>query len=104
MIKNSKLEIKNSAEPKRACLISVSGDVHGVFFRHYTKKEAKSLGIVGWCCNEDNGSVKIFGQGTKESLDKFIEWVKIGSPMADVTSVDIKEAEHRTGMKGFEIR
>jgi acylphosphatase len=39
------------------CRFEVFGKVQGVFFRAFTEKQAKSLGLVGWCANTSNGTV-----------------------------------------------
>ena len=84
--------------------IIVNGDVQGVFYRYYAKKEAKKLGLLGWCRNEVDGSVFIIVEGDDSSIDKFIEWSKIGSPLATVDEVVISEEKPTELEKEFEIR
>lgn len=88
----------------KAIYILVYGDVQGVFYRHFTKKEANKLGILGWCQNEIDGSVKIFAQGAEKSIESFIEWVKIGSPMSDVKSIKTEKTQLKENLTGFEIK
>ena len=40
-----------------SCRFEVSGKVQGVYFRAYTQKQAKKLGLVGWCMNTERGTV-----------------------------------------------
>ncbi len=84
--------------------MSVTGDVQGVFFRHFAKQEADRLGLAGWCRNESDGSVFIVVEGEEKNVDLFIRWAKKGSELATVENVDAKE-EKFTGLEqGFEIR
>jgi len=71
--------------------INVSGRVQGVFYRQSTKEKAVELGIKGKVMNLDNGNVKIIATGTKEQLNKLIDWCKTGPPKARVTHVDVQE-------------
>jgi len=76
--------------------IIVSGKVQGVFFRQSTKDKANQLDIKGEVRNLSNGNVEIIATGTKEQLDKLIEWCKKGPPRADVTGVDVQEVSLQT--------
>lgn len=71
--------------------IHVIGRVQGVFFRRSTKDKADSLGLCGWVRNEPDGSVMIEVEGQESVVEKFVEWCKIGPPIAHVEAVNIKE-------------
>ena len=49
----------------------VFGEVQGVFFRKYTKKEADKLKLTGWVMNTEKGTVVgvADGQGLKYLLN-----------------------------------
>jgi len=84
--------------------VRVYGDVQGVFFRHFTKKTARKLGLNGWCRNEGDGSVLIVVEGEERSVDEFEAWSHKGSPMAVVERVDVT-VEKYEGQEGrFEVR
>lgn len=89
---------------ERAYKVKVIGDVQGVFFRHYTQKIAKKLGIDGWVRNEPDGSVTIFAQGDPDLVKKLINWAHEGSPMATVQDVIVEAAEKDENISGFSIR
>ena len=72
--------------------IKVKGTVQGVFFRASTRLKAIELGIKGFVENQTDGSVYIEAEGSKEQLDKFTEWCKMGPEMAFVENLSIKEA------------
>ena len=76
---------------KEATHIIVHGRVQGVWFRAGTKEKADELGLLGWVKNRTDGTVEIHAEGEKLLLEKFITWCRIGTPAADVTSLDIDE-------------
>lgn len=84
--------------------IKIIGDVQGVFFRFSAKIVADNLGITGWVQNEPDESVLVVIEGKDEILQKFIEWTKKGSPMAQVEDVKVSEEEYRGEFKEFEVR
>jgi acylphosphatase len=88
----------------KAYEIIIFGDVQGVSYRYFARREAKALGLSGHTENEHDGSVKIFVQGADEKLTDFIEWSKEGSPMATVSDVKISEVEVDNSLKGFEVK
>jgi acylphosphatase len=76
--------------------IIVTGKVQGVFYRQSTKEKAIAIGVKGIVKNETDGSVKIIATGSKEQLDKLIEWCRQGPPKARVDTVTIKEELYRS--------
>jgi acylphosphatase len=76
--------------------IWVSGKVQGVFFRQSTKEKAKVLGLTGVARNLDNGDVEIIATGSREHLDKLIEWCRTGPPKAVVADIKTKELPLQT--------
>lgn len=79
--------------------ITISGNVQGVYYRQHAKETASELGLTGRVKNLRDGTVHILATGTKEQLDKLIEWCKIGPPRAMVTGVevavtDLQQFEH----------
>jgi len=71
--------------------IKVKGRVQGVFYRQGAKEKAESLGIKGTVQNCEDDSVEIIATGTKDQLDKLIEWCRMGPPRAIVTDVTTQE-------------
>ena len=69
--------------------IFVSGKVQGVFFRKYTQKQAKALGLVGWVQNLPDGRVEATAEGKPEDVERLVQWCKTkGSPKSHVTNVE----------------
>ena len=72
--------------------IHVVGKVQGVWFRKYTCDQANKLNIVGFVRNEKNGGVFVEAEGIESDLHLLLSFLKKGSPMSQVTSVNYKEA------------
>jgi acylphosphatase len=83
--------------------ITVTGRVQGVGFRYSAKHKAVELGLAGFAQNLFDGSVSIEVEGMTESVDRFIEWCRLGPPRARIRSVDI-ESLPTAGFTNFIIR
>ncbi|HER63049.1 MAG TPA: acylphosphatase [Desulfobacteraceae bacterium] len=82
----------------------VHGRVQGVFFRDYTQRKARELGLKGWVRNLPDRTVEAVFEGEADRVAAMIEWLHRGSPQSDVTEVDIQEEEPRDEPEGFDIR
>lgn len=82
--------------------IIISGDVQGVGFRQFVKYHANKLGIKGWVKNLYNGDVEIMLAGSPENLEKIMEIVKKGPPIALVEHVKTEELPGQE-FESFEI-
>lgn len=78
---------------KRVYLI-ISGDLQGVGFRAFVVKAAKKLSIVGWVKNRRDKTVKIVGEGDKDTLERFVGMCHKGPALAVIKNsvVDWQEA------------
>lgn len=81
----------------------VHGRVQGVFFRDYTRNQAEMLGLGGWVRNLPDRTVEAVVEGDAEKVAAMTAWLRSGSPMATVASVEITD-EEPCGETGFEIR
>ncbi|MEO0096585.1 MAG: acylphosphatase [candidate division WOR-3 bacterium] len=88
---------------KKRVHIFVSGKVQGVFYRDFTRRQAKRLNITGWVRNLLNGKVEVVAEGEEEDIKKFIEELKKGPPAARVENLGIKEEEPASEFDDFEI-
>ena len=82
----------------------VSGRVQGVGFRYFTQDIAKSLNIKGFVRNLPDGTVEVYAQADKKSLEKFLEYLKKGPPLAKVENIKYEFLDKEGGFKDFEIR
>jgi acylphosphatase len=87
---------------KKAFQITVKGKVQGVFFRASTKAVADQLGVKGNVKNLPNGDVFIEAEVDVVFEQDFLEWCKTGPDEAQVTAVEVKEAELKNFIN-FEI-
>ena len=90
-----------------SCDFEIFGKVQRVFFRKYTEKKAKELGLHGWVMNTTHGSVKGIIEGTQDELGKMKTWLSTkGSPKSIIDNAifaDLKPITTYT-YRGFEIR
>jgi acylphosphatase len=77
-----------SPAPK-AVFARVRGEVQGVGFRQATRSMARSLHLLGWVRNNlPDGSVEVWLQGSPDVVDRMVDWLWVGPPMARVSSVE----------------
>jgi acylphosphatase len=78
----------------KKCL--VAGRVQGVFYRATAAHRARELGITGYAINRPDGRVEILACGAPDIVNRFIEWLWIGSSASKVTAVEVTElpADH----------
>ncbi|PIT92268.1 MAG: acylphosphatase [Candidatus Harrisonbacteria bacterium CG10_big_fil_rev_8_21_14_0_10_42_17] len=84
--------------------IRVYGEVQGVFYRTSAQEEAVALDLVGVISNETDGSVLIEAEGSREYLERFLEWCKAGPPSAHVTRITSTFYSDLQGYEDFVIR
>lgn len=82
----------------------VHGRVQGVFFRDYTRQEARKLSLGGWVRNLPDRTVETLFQGAPEDVDRLLSWLHIGSPLAEVIGVDSREEPADTRFNTFDVR
>ncbi len=80
------------------------GRVQGVNFRYYVLRKANELGINGYVRNLKDGDVEILAQGTRDSIDKLIEYVKNNPGSSFVTNLEVTWEEPETYFSSFQIK
>jgi len=80
----------------------ISGLVQGVFFRKNTKIQADGLGLKGFVRNLSDGRVEVVAEGSREKLDKLLEWLGHGPASARVDKVE-HEFSDEEGFTFFQI-
>jgi acylphosphatase len=73
--------------------LHIYGTVQGVWYRESMRQEAEQLGVAGWVRNRFDGSVEALVQGAPQAVEAIIEWCKLGPERAEVTRVEIAEAD-----------
>lgn len=84
--------------------VKIHGLVQGVFFRDYTSRRARELGITGYVRNLTGGTVEVKAEGERKKLEELITYLKIGPPRARVEKVDINWSEYIGNYPHFNIR
>jgi len=88
----------------RAVEVRVHGRVQGVLFRASTRIEAQRLGLTGWVRNRGDGTVQARLQGDPGAVEAMVAWCRGGPPGADVTRLDLEDAEADGTLSDFRIR
>jgi len=82
--------------------LRIYGRVQGVSFRHYTREEARRLGVSGWVRHRSDRTVEAVLHVPPEAVETLIEWTRRGPAGARVTHVQVNDGEGE--FEGFEIR
>ena len=73
--------------------IHIEGKVQGVFFRDWTVRIAREIGVSGWVRNRLNGNVEVFAVGKLAVVDRFIDRLREGSPASRVDRLRIEDSQ-----------
>ena len=85
--------------------VIVFGYVHGVFFRDFTSRRARELGLTGYVFNlRDVEAVEVNAEGERKQLEKLIGYLEVGPRAAKVTKVVTNWSEYTGNYPGFKIR
>jgi acylphosphatase len=82
----------------------VMGRVQGVSFRYFVVEQAAEFNIKGWVRNRWDGSVEVTAEGERRNLEKLLQMLLQGPPMAVVEDVDFAWLEFTDEFVGFNVR
>ena len=83
--------------------VVISGRVQGVWFRGWTREEARRRGLSGWVLNRRDGTVEAVFEGEDERVDDMVEACWSGPPHAVVAEVRTEAGEEPLE-PGFHVR
>lgn len=84
---------------------TIYGQVQGVFYRAFTSRVAKSLGLRGYARNlPRSGAVEIHAEGEKEKLEELIRQLEVGPPEALVEKIEVNWSQFTGQFVNFEVR
>jgi acylphosphatase len=83
--------------------LRVRGRVQGVFFRGATERQARALGLAGWVCNCDDGSVEAVFEGAPARVEEAVAFCREGPRGARVDHVECSD-ETPEGLGDFVVR
>ena len=84
-------------------LVTVHGDVQGVFFRDGCRREAEHHGVTGWVENAPDGTVRALFEGAADAVEALVKWSHDGPTRAVVQRVDVEDTDDR-GTSEFRVR
>lgn len=88
---------------KRRVHVWITGRVHGVFFRAYTRDTARLAGVNGWVRNLPDGRVEAIFEGNNENVESVVNWCHEGSPISRVDNVEVLEEVYSGEFADFRI-
>lgn len=88
---------------RRALRLLLAGRVQGVGFRHFTRKQAEELGLVGTVANLPDGRVEIEVAGDAEAVEDFVGRVGHGPRFAEVREVEESAIDPDPSWEGFRV-
>lgn len=91
------------SQKHRTLNVFVSGKVQGVGFRRFAQKKARALGLGGWARNLADGRVEITVTGPSGALERFLEDLRRGPLMGNVTGLETRDADGAE-FADFEVR
>ena len=83
--------------------VRVSGRVQGVYYRAFTRDQAKSLGVKGWVRNIPGGGVEAVLEGERRQVGEMLKAMKSGPSGSVVLGIELSEIEAK-GYNDFEIK
>jgi acylphosphatase len=92
------------ADGRKRLEASIRGRVQGVGFRYFVRQEATELGVSGWVSNQQDGSVRVVAEGSREALDELLDLLEAGPRGARVDRVDANWTDARGDVRGFGVR
>ena len=86
----------------------ITGRVQGVWYRDFTRREARALGLGGWVRNLPDGSVEARVAGDRQAVARLKERLAEGPPLARVEAIAEEVLEDAAAPDdagtGFEVR
>lgn len=90
---------------ERAWRWIVSGRVQGVWYRDFTRQQARSRGLAGWVRNLPDGAVEVQVRGPADRLGELLENLRQGPPAARVDGISEEVLPPGTPLpRTFEVR
>ena len=85
--------------------ITVYGRVQGVYFRAFTVRHARELGLTGFARNAaDRKTVEIYAEGSREQIEQLVKFLEIGPPASRVEEVKTAWSEDTRIYSGVSVK
>ncbi|HEX4807078.1 MAG TPA: acylphosphatase [Conexibacter sp.] len=97
------MDARPPADPPAAVRAVVRGRVQGVGFREATVRRARSLGVLGWVRNRDDGAVEVHAEGPDAAVEALVGFLREGPRAAAVSDVEVERVRDE-GHEQFAVR
>ncbi|MGH7259314.1 MAG: acylphosphatase [Nitrospiraceae bacterium] len=91
------------SEPAVRARIVVGGLVQGVAYRAFAQRAASQQGLRGGVRNLADGRVAVEVEGTRADVERLIEMLRVGPPMAQVQDVQVQWESPTNQYQDFRI-
>jgi len=81
----------------------IIGDVQGVGYRGWMKREALRKNVMGWVKNREDGTVEALLQGDDKNVDELVAIARRGPLTSLVDDVTEEEKEVNPSLSTFEV-
>ncbi len=72
-------------------------------FRYFVQRSAAQLALSGWVRNNDDGTVELVAEGSRDKLEELKRAVEQGPRMATVSRVDADWSSGTGTLHGFDL-
>ncbi len=83
--------------------VFISGRVQGVFYRAYTRDQARMRGLSGWVRNLPDGRVYAVFEGDREKIESMLAWCRQGPEYAAVDEVETEWLPYQGEFEDFSV-
>ncbi len=83
--------------------VLIEGRVQGVFFRAYTRDQARARGLTGWVRNLPDGRVEALFEGDRPALTSMLAWCRKGPSYAYVDHLEIDWQPYQGDLADFRV-
>ncbi len=84
--------------------VIIQGRVQGVGFRYATYYKAHELKLTGWVRNRLDDSVEAEFEGSRDVLERMLEWCREGPPASYVRHVEVDWDSGEPRYREFTVR
>ena len=83
--------------------VLISGRVQRVFYRAYTRDQARMRGLTGWVRNLPDGRVYAVFEGDREKIESMLAWCRQGPQHAAVDEVATEWLPYQGEFEEFSV-
>jgi acylphosphatase len=97
------MDERSASDAPAAVRAVVRGRVQGVGFRDATVRRARSLGVLGWVRNREDGAVEVHAEGPPDAVEALTAFLREGPHGAEVADFDAPRVKVE-GHEQFAVR